>query len=201
MKTILDDLIASIDNPRQRALVLHAYDLFRRYGFQRVSVAEICLKAEVSKVTFYKFFANKDELILFLTRNLFDELLRKSRDLLGSNAPIQEKLAGLSGLKQNLFAEVGDEMMQAIMINPATAEYLQDMFQTSNRIFREYLVAEQQIGVVNPHVSVDLILLLIQEISRIYGENKMAGMFANSEEMIRQVNDLFWYGLLTREQR
>ena len=34
-------------------------DLFYKYGIKRVSVEEICAKANVSKMTFYKFYNNK----------------------------------------------------------------------------------------------------------------------------------------------
>ena len=36
-----------------------AEDLFMQFGYDRVSVEEICREANVSNVTFYKYFKNK----------------------------------------------------------------------------------------------------------------------------------------------
>ena len=42
-------------------------DLFWKYGIRRVTVEEICEKSNVSKMTFYKYFPNKETLALELS--------------------------------------------------------------------------------------------------------------------------------------
>ena len=41
-----------------------AYDLFWRHGIKRVTIEEICRTSGVSKMTFYKYFDNKNDLAI-----------------------------------------------------------------------------------------------------------------------------------------
>ncbi len=49
-------------SPKFVQIVEIASELFRKYGVKRVTVEEICTTAQISKMTFYKYFANKKEL-------------------------------------------------------------------------------------------------------------------------------------------
>jgi AcrR family transcriptional regulator len=187
-------------SPKQYELVNTAYKLFRRHGFQRVSVEEVCRLAGVSKVTFYKYFSGKDELILFIVRSLFDAMLARSGEILASPAEITEKFDDISLLKQSLMAEVGDEMTRAILTHPAAKEYLLDIYQRSADMFREFVAREQRLGNINPTVNVELILALMLELNRMYSENRLEGIFSGVEDMIRQVNELLLKGMLAREE-
>ncbi len=198
MTKLLDELIGNDLSAKRKALILRSFELFKKHGFQRVSIEEICRKAGVSKVTFYRYFSSKGDLILFLVKTLFDSLLQKSRIILASEMPISDKLDSISKLKQDLFREMGDEKMQSIMHHPTASNYLQETFQVSSRIFTEYLSAEQKKGVINPGVKVELIFILTQELNRLYGENRFSGLFDSPDELIRQVNELLWNGLLAR---
>ncbi|MBN2410872.1 helix-turn-helix transcriptional regulator, partial [candidate division KSB1 bacterium] len=50
-----------------------AKELFFKYGIRRVTIEEICKKARVSKMTFYKFFQNKIELAIVMLKKLYDD--------------------------------------------------------------------------------------------------------------------------------
>ncbi|NOZ62096.1 MAG: TetR/AcrR family transcriptional regulator, partial [Calditrichaeota bacterium] len=52
-----------------------AQDLFFRYGIRRVTVEEICRTAGVSKMTFYKYFKNKIDLVKKLMEKIYDQAL------------------------------------------------------------------------------------------------------------------------------
>ena len=49
-------------NKKIQQLVTTAQELFMRHGIRRVTVEEICSEANISKMTFYKYFKNKIEL-------------------------------------------------------------------------------------------------------------------------------------------
>ena len=54
---------APAGNPRERILRT-AYDLFRRHGLQTIGVDRIIAEAGVAKMTLYRHFRSKDELVL-----------------------------------------------------------------------------------------------------------------------------------------
>src|SRR5690554_6703803 len=87
------------NNQKYVSLMLCSKELFWKHGFKRVSVQEICQKAGISKMTFYKFFKNKTE----LAKQVFtDEIVRglEAFDrLIDSDIPVQEKLKQMLVLK------------------------------------------------------------------------------------------------------
>jgi AcrR family transcriptional regulator len=56
-------VLAASANPRERILRT-AYDLFRRHGLQAIGIDRIIAEAGVAKMTLYRHFRSKDELVL-----------------------------------------------------------------------------------------------------------------------------------------
>jgi AcrR family transcriptional regulator len=59
-------------SPRDRILITAA-DLFRQHGIRRVGVEAIAVAAGTNKMTLYRHFASKDELVLEWLRGLVDQ--------------------------------------------------------------------------------------------------------------------------------
>lgn len=60
----------------RRAISEAAIALFVDRGFDHVSVAEVAVAAEVSKMTVFNYFATKEDLVLYRVEGLFDEPAR-----------------------------------------------------------------------------------------------------------------------------
>jgi AcrR family transcriptional regulator len=69
-------VLAPSGNPRERILRT-AYDLFRRHGIQAIGVDRIVAEAGVAKMTLYRHFRSKDELVLAVL-DLREELWTQS---------------------------------------------------------------------------------------------------------------------------
>jgi len=62
------------NNIKYQAIFKTGKVLFWKHGIKRVTIEEICTEADVSKMTFYKFFPNKIE----LAKKLIQQILGKS---------------------------------------------------------------------------------------------------------------------------
>lgn len=69
-----------------------ALELFAAYGVDRVSMDEIAAKANVSKVTIYKYFESKEQLYTEVINLFVDETLAATEDILNSDMDFLEKL-------------------------------------------------------------------------------------------------------------
>ena len=58
---------------KQILIIDTAKDLFMKHGVRRITINEICEKAGVSKVTFYRYYTNKQELAIFIRDSLMQE--------------------------------------------------------------------------------------------------------------------------------
>ena len=95
-----------MNNPKRIQIVKTAKELFWKFGIKRVTIEEICREANVSKMTFYKFFSNKNELLHTVIEEMFDKIsltrgMIQKGQLIISNGEIvtHEKFRVLESLK------------------------------------------------------------------------------------------------------
>ena len=86
-------------NTKYDAIKTIGKELFWKYGLKRVSIEEICREAQVSKMTFYKFFPNKMELAQNILTEVLDESLGKFKLIVESDMTFTSKVKELFLLK------------------------------------------------------------------------------------------------------
>ena len=69
-----------IDTKQQ--ILEEAEKLFGHYGFSKTTMADIAKECDMSPANLYRFYEGKDEIIAEITRNVFDELNEKIREVL-----------------------------------------------------------------------------------------------------------------------
>ena len=69
------------NSPKREQLLTTASDLFWKYGMKRVPIEEICKEANVSKMTFYKYFKNKNDLAKTIIDKMHEDAIQKYRSL------------------------------------------------------------------------------------------------------------------------
>lgn len=81
--------LRELKKERTRHTLSHvAISLFLRYGFERVSVAEVAAAAEVSKPTLFRYFPAKEDLALYRFADHQGESSRVVRDRAAGQAPL-----------------------------------------------------------------------------------------------------------------
>ena len=80
------------DNKKFQDTVTTAKTLFWKYGIKRVSIEEICKEASLSKMTFYKFFKNKEALAEYLLINVLNEWHDQYRAIMKQKIPFASKI-------------------------------------------------------------------------------------------------------------
>src|SRR4030043_966501 len=101
----------NIQNRKYAALLKTAQDLFWKHGFRRVSVEEICRKAGVSKMTFYRFFPNKLELAKTVFDRVTEEGLEQFRNIMAENTTPSEKMKKLIQMKLEGTHDISKEFL------------------------------------------------------------------------------------------
>jgi AcrR family transcriptional regulator len=117
---------ASAKNKKYNDIIITGKDLFWKHGFRRVTIEEICQKAHVSKMTYYKFFPNKIELAKTVFRNAADEGERKFKDLIHGDLSPSEKIRGMI-------------LMKIESTNHLSREFLEDFYSGSDPELQEFV--------------------------------------------------------------
>jgi len=186
---------------KRKQLIQTAKDLFLKYGIKRVTVEEICKEANVSKMTFYKHFKNKNELVKTWIIEMSDEAMEKYRDLMDSDLTFQEKvretihmkLEGTNGMSQEFFS---DYIPHA---DPEIHNFLhQRMHKMIGQIINDYAEAQKR-GEIREDIKIEFILWYWNKIFDLMEDEALQQMYDNPQDLIMEMVNFFFYGIMPRK--
>jgi AcrR family transcriptional regulator len=151
--------------PQKQALLLSTAEaLFRLHGIRRVTVEEVCSKAGVSKVTFYKYFANRNALALAVLERMIDHNRAETHALLHSDQPFAQRLQALLALKHSIIDSWGPALIEDIMTRPSPEVLALLMAEQEKSLADTHLFLKEGYasGALNPAIPENLIFYLMQ---------------------------------------
>lgn len=188
-------------NRKYEDILKTARDLFWKYGFKRVSIEEICRKAGVSKMTFYRFFPNKVELARYVFDQEANKGLMEFKSIMHENTAPAEKLHKIMLLKLNGTNDISQEFLMDFYNNPELG-LKQHIEETTVRTWKEILAdfkEAQANGTFRKDFKPEFILLITQKIMEMVNDAKISQMFSTPQEMIMELATFFMYGISPHE--
>jgi AcrR family transcriptional regulator len=190
-----------IDDQKLREILIAAKELFWKYGFKRVTIEEVCREAKVSKMTFYKHFKNKMELIKYLLTFIFDKSLKKYREIMDSDLPFPDKVKKTIDLKMEQTQDISNEFMDDYIrhADPEMLEFLNQM-KTKNltMIFNDYTEAQKN-GEIRKDIKPEFILYFLNHMFEMIQDKNLEKMYTNPQDLIMEMTNFFFYGILPRK--
>ena len=149
-----------MENPKKQQIVDTARDLFWKFGFRRVSIEEICIKASVSKMTFYKHFKNKDELIKYIIDFITGIAMNKYREIMNSDMPFNMKVEKSIQLKMESSDEMSQEFFDDFHKNasPELRKHFNKLVNSNLQTLLNDYTEAQKSGDVRPDINPKFIL-------------------------------------------
>ncbi len=106
----------------QQWLAQTLLDLMEEKQYNDISIKDICIKADLSRQTFYNYFDSKEELFRFLLRSSYEKKLNSLTEIPASDKAIEAFVTTVKDnprlvsviLKNNLGNVVSDEIFNAI---------------------------------------------------------------------------------------
>ncbi|MFC1692338.1 TetR/AcrR family transcriptional regulator [Candidatus Latescibacterota bacterium] len=174
--------------------------LFMRYGVKRVTVEEICQKANVSKMTFYKYFSNKIELVKYVWNSWFDEGYSKIEEINAMNIPITEKLPLMIEWKMGFLSEMSPEFIdEYINIDPELKEFMQEFMQRSYKLFLGYIIDWQKKGDIRPEIRPEFFIAVVDKLQELFGDDNLRKLYPADGELVLELHKLLFYGIVPRQ--
>lgn len=175
-----------------------ALELFRSYGFQKVSIGEIARRAGVSQVTIYNHFDSKEGLVHDVLRWHMMDLLEKYMDIMNSQKPFLEKLESIVFDKSQMAAQFQGELMKTIIQDdPEIMEFIEQIYKTRiNPAMIKFFNEGIQQGYITPKISMETILLYFEIIRHgFYDTDKVSEQVNKKPELLKELIQLMTYGL------
>ena len=176
---------------KKRQLMETAEDLFLQHGIKRVSVEEICQKAGVSKMTFYKYFTNKIALVKQIWNAWMQEARAKFEELNEIDIPFVEKIEHMFAWKTELLAKMSTEFIEEFLpIDIGVKE--------TKQWFLEFIVEAERRGDIRAAIRPELLMAVLDKFYELAQDEDLIQNYPSIIEFNRELKDLLWYGLLTR---
>jgi AcrR family transcriptional regulator len=190
-----------IENIKYKDILKTSRELFFKHGFRRVSVEEICRKANVSKVTFYRFFDNKIELAKAVLDNEFTNGKIKFRELMNADLPPSEKIKGLLKMKFEGTNDISREFLQDFYMDPGS-ELTKYVEERTRMVWKEYIKdfkKAQKDGWIRKDLKIEFLILFSQKMGGLVNDEELLKLYKNPQELIMEFTKFFTYGITERE--
>jgi len=189
------------NNLKLQQIITTAHDLFFRFGLKRVSIEEICNTANVSKMTFYKHFKNKNDLLKFLMGEIYDQAFKQYYEIMDQDIPYAKKTEQVIHWKLTNQENMSHEFIKEYLnsSDPEIKSYfLQKQKQILNEIINDYKKAQKN-GNIRPNIKPDFIFYILTKLIEIYKDENLLKMYDTPKDLTEEVINFFFYGILARK--
>ena len=182
------------ENPKKQQQIIETAEvLFLKHGIKRVTIEEICQKAGVSKMTFYKYFTNKIDLVKHIWNIWMQEARAKLEKLNEMNIPFAEKIEQMFAWKTELLSKMSTEFIEEFLpINMGVEE--------TKQWFLEFISEAKKKGDIRAEIRTELLMAVIDKFYELAQDEDLIRKYPSIIEFNRELKDLLWSGLLTRTE-
>ncbi|MBU1070488.1 MAG: hypothetical protein CVU65_06490 [Deltaproteobacteria bacterium HGW-Deltaproteobacteria-22] len=176
---------------KREALLRSAEELMTRHGARRVSVEEICAVAGVSKMTFYRHFRDKVDLV----RTIHDELVARSfavyDGIKARDIPFPQKVELMGQWKQEFMSRLQAGFFLEMLD-------IRDSIEEIRRRYLANITEAQQAGDVRPDIAPEFLWAVVDALGGLFRTDAWRAGASDLGDAQRQLRTLLWQGLLVR---
>lgn len=190
-------------NQKRKKVIAEGKALFWRYGFKRVTVEEICAAAHVSKMTYYKFFANKMELIKTILEEIAKESVSEYRKIMDADIPFTEKITRQIEMKMKGTTDMSNEFMNDLILHAESdihEIYAKITEDTMKMVYSDYLKAQQK-GDIRPDIKPEFIIYFLNHLFEMLQDEKLNQLYESPNDMAMELVNFFFYGIVDRDNK
>ena len=196
-------LFRDLGNKKLQLLVETAWDLFWKFGFTRVSIEEVCKEAGVSKMTFYKHFSNKTDLVKFIMHEISENSLKMYDDIMALDLPFIEKIEKTIELKIEQTENVSEAFFNDFhrQNDPELNQILNEQRISNIKVITSWYVKAQKNGDIRKDIKPEFIIYLLNQLMEMVKDEKLLKLYKTPHDLIRELTNFFFYGLLPGDNR
>jgi AcrR family transcriptional regulator len=191
-----DESIPKISK-KQQQIIDTAEELFFRHGMKRITIEEICRKARVSKMTFYKYFADKIELAKYIWLTWIEEMLAKLDEFEAMDISFPEKFQRVFEYSLNLMSKMNTEFVKDSMVL-IERDHLEQV--KSMPRLRQIIIDAQKRGEIRPEIRLEFLLAMHDKFHELLRDENLLKLYPDYAAFSKEIFNFFCYGILTRPQ-
>ncbi len=181
---------------KMERIVETATGLFVKHGIKRITIEEICREAGASKMTFYKYFDNRVDLLRHIWQNWFDEGYARLDEIDSMDIPFKEKMELLIEWKMGLLRRMSPEFLEEVLhAAPELAGFLSEMRTKNLSLFMEFVAKAQERGDMRK-IHPAFFIAAMNKMVDMLTEGDLEKFYPDRLDLVREVHDFLFFGIL-----
>ena len=184
-------------NKKYHAILATGKDLFWKHGFRRVTIEEICRKAGVSKMTYYKFFPDKIELAKTVFRNVANEGEKKFKELIHSDISPSDKIRGMIVMKMESTNHISGEFLEDFYsgTDPELQTFVSDItVKAWNNMLEDFVLAQAK-GIFRSDFKPEFLMQVSFKMVDLLKDEKLLALYETPQDLIIEFSKFVAWGI------
>lgn len=191
------------NSAKRQRIITTAIDLFRDSPkIRKVSIEEIAARARVSPTTIYHYFGTRESLVAEVAKELVHTIAARSREFLGTQMPVAQKLQAIASVKLQLVSALGDEVISKMIgQDPAMAQFVEDMFNIElEPLWHDFLSQGKAEGLIDPDLDEEVFMAYLEVlIAGFRSKSDLLREWVNNRPALEQMSRLIFYGFMKKD--
>ena len=176
---------------------------FFKYGFRRITINDICKEASLSKMSFYRYFKNKDEMVSITLKNLIKESNSQFESIMEGNDHFLEKVENLISMEDTFRDQIGVDFINDILSskNKLFSEIIKEQSIYEERQLKKYFSEAQEKGELDKKTPVSFLIFMLKDIQEKVYNKDLKKLYKNERDMWRDLTNFYFFGIAPKNKR
>lgn len=187
----------------QAAILAASKALFWKYGISKTTVEDICEKAGVSKMTFYRKFENKIEVAEKVLVQLAEKGFAEYREIMDSDISFDKKIQRIVKMKHDNSENLSEDFLRDIYDDsePRLKMLLEEYQRKSSQALYDDLTEAQEKGEIRQGLKIDFVIYMINSLNEKMLDQHLTSMYGSTQELAVELTNFVFYGIMGRDKQ
>ena len=179
---------------KKQQLIDSAQILFSKHGIRRVTVEELCRTAEISKMTFYKYFTNKWDIGRAVIDITFEKGLSYYNNMIQEDIPFAEKIEQILKITMIQINSFGTPFIEDLTDkrSPLNTHFSAKQKAVS-RLSVEFLTKAKNEGYIKKEIKIPFLLFMLDRTTEFFNDQELISIMPDTKERGCELASLFLY--------